>query len=254
MQVVTKNPLASPSLMGVNAGASFMVVTYTFFVGTSSLGNYVWLALVGAAGSGALVYLLGSLGRQGMTPLKLVVAGSTVLALFSSLTQGFLVIRESTLDEVRFWLAGSLAGRNPALLVQVLPYLLVGIGIALVFSRQLTILNLGDDVARGLGQRVGLVKAVASLAVVLLAGASVAIAGPIGFVGLVVPHLVRALVGNNYRWVLPYCIVFGAILLLGSDIIARVVIRPGEVPVGAITALVGAPILIWLVRKKVRRA
>lgn len=253
MQVVTKNPLASPSLMGVSAGASFLVVATTLFFGITSLSSYVWLSLIGAAVSGALVYALGSLGRQGMTPLKLVIAGSTVLALFSSLTQGLLVIRESTLDDVRFWLAGSLSGRNITLLLQVLPYLGVGIVLALLFSRQITTLSLGDDVARGLGQRVGWIKAIASLAIILLAGAAVAIAGPIGFVGLVIPHLTRALVGNDYRWILPYCLVFGAVLLLGADVISRVVARPGEVPVGAITALVGAPVLIWLVRKKVRR-
>ncbi|QBD78364.1 iron ABC transporter permease [Ktedonosporobacter rubrisoli] len=253
MQALTKNPLAAPGIMGVNAGASLLVVAATLFLASSSQALYIWVSLIGAAGAGILVYYLSSVGRQGMTPLKLIIAGATISTLLSSLTQGLLVMRESTLDEVRFWLAGSVANRNFSLFLSLLPYLLLGLLIAFLLGKQITTLSLGDDVARGLGQRIGLVKALTAIAIILLAGGSVAIAGPVGFVGLVIPHIARALVGVNYRWILPYSAVLGAILLLGADIFARWVVRPGEVPVGAVTAIIGAPVLIWLVRQKVRR-
>ncbi|GCE49655.1 iron complex transport system permease protein [Thermosporothrix hazakensis] len=250
MQAVTRNPLASPGTMGVNAGASFLVVAVAFFMGGTSLQIYSGFSLLGAAGAGLLVYFLSSLGRKGMTPIKLVVAGATISTLFSSLSQGFLTIRESALDEVRFWLAGAVAGRNMSLFLQALPYMAVGLLISLIISKQVTILSLGDDVARGLGIRVGAIKLVAAATIVLLAGGAVSIAGPIGFVGLVIPHIVRALVGTEYRWIIPYSMIYGALLLLLSDIVARIIFHPGEAPVGAITALVGAPVLIWLVRQQ----
>ncbi|MBO0783487.1 MAG: iron ABC transporter permease [Ktedonobacteraceae bacterium] len=250
MQALSKNPLAAPNTMGVSAGASFLVVAVTFFLGITSLAAYTWFSLLGALIAGLLVYNLGSLGRRGMTPLKLILAGATITTLFTSLTQGLLVINESSLDEVRFWLAGSVGGRNINILMQGLPYLLPGLLLALLLGRQMTILSLGDDVARGLGLRVGLVKALAAAAIILLAGSAVAMAGPIGFVGLVIPHAARGLVRNDYRWVLPYSLVLGATLLLGSDVVARLVIRPNEIPVGAVTALIGAPVLIWLIRQK----
>jgi iron complex transport system permease protein len=250
MQALSKNPLASPGTMGVNAGASFCVVVATLFLHITSLSTYAWFSLLGALISGLLVYNLGSLGRRGMTPLKLILAGATIATLFTSLTQGLLVISESSLDEVRFWLAGSVGGRDISILQLGLPYLLPGLILALLLRRQMTILSLGDDVARGLGLRVGLIKALASLAIILLAGSSVAMAGPIAFVGLVIPHAARTLVGNDYRWILPLSLVLGASLLMGSDVLARLVIFPGEVPAGSITALIGAPVLIWLIRQK----
>ena len=227
MQALTRNPLASPGILGINAGAA--------------------LTIVGA------VYLLGSLGRGGMTPLKLTVAGAALTALLSSLTQAILVLNERTLDEIRFWLAGSVADRSLELYLHVLPYLVVGLLGALTLGRSLTAISLGEQIAKGLGQRTLAVKIAAITVVVLLAGSSVAIAGPIGFVGLAVPHIVRALVGADYRWVLPYSALVGAILLLAADIGARFVIFPNEVPVGVVTALLGAPFLIYVARRGLGR-
>jgi len=200
-----------------------------------------------------VVYGLGSLGRGGMTPMKITVAGAALAALLSSLTTAILILNQRTLEEIRFWLAGSVAGRDLTLLLQVLPYILAGLILSLALSRQITTLTLGEDVATGLGQRTAWVKALAAIAVVLLAGSAVAIAGPIGFVGLVIPHVVRFFVGVDYRWIMPYSALFGAILLVSADIAARVVLRPQELPVGVMTALVGAPFFIYLARWRVKR-
>lgn len=185
--------------------------------------------------------------------MKITIAGAAFTALLSSLTTAMLFLNQRTLEEIRFWLAGSVAGRDLELLLQVLPYIIVGLLLSLALARQITTLSLGDDVAAGLGQRTGWVKALAAVGVVLLAGSSVAIAGPIGFVGLVIPHVVRFFVGVDYRWILPYSVLFGAILLVSADIAARVVVRPQELPVGIMTALVGAPFFIYLARWRVKR-
>ncbi len=185
--------------------------------------------------------------------MKVTVAGAALAALLSSLTTAILILDQRTLDDIRFWLAGSVAGRDLTLLLQVLPYISVGLLLSLALSRQITTLTLGEDVAVGLGQRTAWVKALAAVAVVLLAGSAVAIAGPIGFVGLVIPHAVRFFVGVDYRWIMPYAALFGAVLLVSADIAARVVVRPQELPVGVMTALVGAPFFIYLARWRVKR-
>lgn len=253
MQGLTRNPLASPSILGINAGAALAVVTAVAFFRVSSLVVYAWFAFLGAGMAAVVVYWLGSIGRSGLTPLKLTVAGAAISALLSSLTTGVLILNQRTLDEIRFWLAGSVAGRDLDLLLQVLPYLVIGLGVALLMGGQITILSLGEDVAKGLGQRTAWIKLTSAVLVVFLAGSAVAVAGPIGFVGLVVPHIVRFLVGTDYRWILPYSAIFGAILLLGADVAARLVIKPQELPVGVMTALVGAPFFIYLARWKVKR-
>jgi iron complex transport system permease protein len=185
--------------------------------------------------------------------LKITVAGAALTALLSSFTTGMLIFNQRTLEEVRFWLAGSVAGRDLTLLLQAAPYLLVGLVLALALGRQITTLSLGDDVAKGLGQRTGWVKGLAAVATVLLAGGAVAVAGPIGFVGLVIPHVVRFLIGVDYRWILPYAALVGAIFLVISDVAARLVLRPIELPVGIMTALIGGPFFVYLVRWRVRR-
>jgi iron complex transport system permease protein len=253
MQGLTRNPLAAPGILGINAGAALAVVLAVFLLRTGSLALYAWFAFGGAAAAAASVYVLGSLGRGGSSPLKLTVAGAALTALLSSLTTATLILSQRTLDEIRFWLAGSVAGRDLDLLVQVAPYLVLGLVVALLMGRQITTLNLGEDVARGLGQGTVWVKAAAAGCIVLLAGGSVAVAGPIGFVGLVVPHAVRFFVGVDYRWILPYAAVGGAILLLLADVAARLVIKPQELPVGVMTALLGAPLFIHLAWSKVRR-
>jgi iron complex transport system permease protein len=253
MQALTRNPLAAPGILGVNAGAAVMVVLAVFLFHLPTLSLYAWFAFLGAAVAAVLVYGLASLGRGAITPLRLTVAGAAMTALLQSLMQAVLVVNERTLDEIRFWLAGSVAGRDLGILMQVLPYMLIGLIGAFAMSGQVTTLSLGEDVAKGLGQRTAWVKGAIGVLVVLLAGSSVAVAGPVGFVGLAVPHLCRWLVGTDYRWVLPYSALLGAILLVLADVGARFVIRPEEVPVGVMTALLGAPFFIYLARREVKR-
>jgi iron complex transport system permease protein len=252
MQALTRNPLASPGLLGINAGAAMMVVVAVFLFRLPTLSLYAWFAFLGAGLAAALVYGIASLGRGAVTPLRLTVAGAAMTALLSSLMQAILVVNERTLDEIRFWLAGSVAGRDLNILLQVLPYMAVGLVGALALSGQVTTLSLGEDVAKGLGQRTAWIKGAIGLLVVLLAGSAVAVAGPIGFIGLAVPHVARWLVGTDYRWVLPYAALLGAILLVLADVGARFVIRPEEVPVGVMTALLGAPFFIYLARREVK--
>lgn len=253
MQGITHNPLASPSILGVNAGAAFAVVVATFIFGSSSLSVYAWFAFLGAGITAVMVYLLGSLGRGGLTSLNLTIAGAALTAFISSITRGILIISQRTFEEIRFWIAGSIAGRELDLFMQVLPYLGVGLLLAFALGRQITTLSLGEDVAKGLGQQTAWVKIAAAVSVVLLAGGSVAIAGPIGFIGLIIPHMSRFLVGVDYRWILPYAPMLGAILLLVADICARIVIQPQELPVGLVMPLIGAPFFIYLIRSKVKR-
>lgn len=252
MQALTRNPLADPGILGINAGAAMAVVVGVFLFGTSSLNVYAWCAFLGAGVTAVAVYWLGSLGRGGLTSLNLTIAGAALTALLSSLTTGILILSQRTLEEIRFWLAGSVAGRDLTLFLQVLPYITVGLIIAFAIARPITTLSLGEDIAQGLGQRTAWVKVTAAISVVLLAGSSVAAAGPIGLIGLVVPHIVRFFVGFDYRWILPYSAVFGAILLLIADISARLLIKPQELPVGVMTALIGAPFFIYLARWKVK--
>jgi iron complex transport system permease protein len=250
MQGVSRNPLADPGILGINAGAAFAVVIAIYALGIGTLTGYVWFAFVGAAVAAIVVYGLGSLGREGPTPVKLALAGSALTALLTSLTTAVLLMDVQTLDQFRFWVVGSLAGRDAEIARQVLPFLASGAVLALVSARSLNALALGDDVARSLGQRVAVARALSALAVVLLTGAAVAAAGPIAFVGLAVPHVARAITGPDYRWVLPYSAVLAPILLLGADVIGRVVARPGELQAGIVTALLGAPFFIALVRRR----
>lgn len=253
MQGLTRNPLADTGILGIETGAALGVVLAVFFLNIGTLTLYALFAFAGASLTAVAVYGLGSMGRGGPTPLKITVAGAALTALLASLTTGVLIFNQRTLDEVRFWLAGSVAGRDLSLLFQVSPYLLGGLVLALALGRQITTISLGDDVAKGLGQRTGWVKVLSAVAVVMLAGGSVAVAGPIGFVGLVIPHMVRFLVGVDYRWVLPYTALAGALFLILSDVAARMLLRPVELPIGVMTALIGGPVFIYLVRWRVKR-
>lgn len=254
MQALTRNPLASPGILGVNAGAAFAVVAAVLMLGAPPLATYALFALAGAGVAGALVYgLAAATGTAGNSPLRLALAGAVLAAFLGALTTALLLLDQNTLDQVRFWTAGSLAGRDWELLRLTAPYMLAGLALSLPLARQLTTLSLGDDVARGLGQGSAAVKLSAAAAVVLLAGGAVALAGPIGFVGLVAPHLARFLIGVDYRWVLPYSALLGAALVTIGDIGARVALRPQEIPVGVLMALMGAPFFIYLARTRVRR-
>lgn len=250
MQAVTRNALAGPELFGVNQGAALAIVISIFVLGGASTGGLPGFAFLGAGLAGLLVYALGSAGRRGLTPVKLILAGSTINLFFASLTQGILVFDEQSLDTMRFWLAGSLTGRDFGLFVQVLPFMIAGIAATFALSRGINLISLGEEVAQGLGQKVGLIKAGSLAAVVLLAGSSVALAGPVGFIGLAVPHMARFLVGADYRWILPYCAVLGAALLLLADIAARFVLPSQELAAGVITAVLGAPFLIYLAQRR----
>nr|WP_242037704.1 iron ABC transporter permease [Coleofasciculus sp. FACHB-SPT9] len=253
MQGITRNPLADPGILGINAGAAMAVVIAVFAFDTTDPSFYAWYAFLGAGAAAIAVYFLGSLGRGGLTPLNLTIAGAAISTFLSSVTTGILIFSQRTLDEIRFWMAGSIAGRDFTIVWQVLPYITLGLILAFALGKQITTLNLGEDIAKGLGQRTAWVKVAAAFSVILLAGSAVAAAGPIGFIGLVVPHVVRLLVGVDYRWIMPYSAVFGAILLLTADIGARLLIKPQELPVGVMTAFVGAPLFVYLARFKVKK-
>lgn len=253
MQGLTRNPLADPGILGIESGAALAVVATLFGFGSSSSSVLTVVAFLGAGITAMLVYLIGSLGRGGATPLNLTVAGAAITALISSATTAILVISQRTLDEIRFWLAGSLAGRDANILLQALPFIAIGLIVAFALGRQITTMSLGEDVAKGLGQQTAWIKIITAISVVLLAGSSVSLAGPIGFIGLVVPHIVRFFIKADYRWILPYSAIGGAILVLSADIAARLLLKPQELPVGVMTALVGAPFFVYLAKYKVKK-
>jgi iron complex transport system permease protein len=254
LQALTKNPVADTGILGINSGASLFIVFSLTFFSVNSIVGFTWIAFLGAASSGLAMYGLGSLGRGGMTPIKLTLAGAALSALASSYTHGMLVVNEKVLDEVLFWLSGSVAGRNIEMLSSVMPFVLVGWISSLLIAGQVNTLLLGEDVARGLGQRTVLVKLGTGLIIILLAGSSVGVAGPIAFIGLITPHLARYLVGIDIRWVVLYSALLGSVFLLGADIAARFIAMPRELPIGVVTALVGAPFFIYVARKGELRA
>lgn len=250
MQAATRNPLAGPSILGLNSGAAFGVVMAVFFGHLTLPLQFVWFAFAGGLVATLVVYGIGSVGPGGASPVKLALAGVIVSALLGSWLTALLLLDQQTLDVLRFWLAGSLAGRGLDVLWAVLPFLLVGLILTLTMGHQLNVLSLGDDAARALGMRTGRVRGLVTVLVVLMAGATVAVVGPIGFVGLAVPHMVRALSGPDYRWVVVYALLTGPILLLAADVLGRVVAHPSEVQVGIVTAMLGAPFLMVLARTR----
>lgn len=249
LQGLTRNPLADPGILGFEAGAALAVVAAIFLLGVSSIAGYVWFALAGAAVSGGVVYAIGASGGSRAAPVTLALAGAAVTALLAALTSAILVVDLRTLDDFRFWVSGSLAGRDLELLAGALPFMAAGLLLALGAGRALNAQALGEDIARSLGHRVGRARAAAAAGSVLLSGGAVAVAGPVAFIGLTVPHAARAITGPDYRWVIPYSALLGAILILLADVIGRVVAPPSEVPVGIVMAVVGVPAFIALVRR-----
>ncbi|GAB3688528.1 FecCD family ABC transporter permease [Angustibacter aerolatus] len=248
-QGLTRNPLADPGLLGVNQGAALAVVCAISFLGVATPSGYVWFAFAGALVASLVVYAVGSLGRDGATPVKLALAGAALTATLGSVVT-LVVLRDlDALNLYRFWTIGSLTGRGLDVAAQVAPFLVVGVVVALAVGPSLNALTLGDDVARALGARVALIRATGVVAVVLLCGAATAAAGPLVFVGLAVPHLARSVTGPDHRWLLPYAAVLGCALVLAADVVGRVVAPPGELQAGVVTALVGAPVLVALVRR-----
>jgi iron complex transport system permease protein len=249
MQGVTRNPLADPGLLGVNAGASVFVVVAIAVLGVSNPAGYVWFAFLGAAAAASIVYGIGAIGREGATPVKLVLAGTALTAGLTSIITLILITDAETLNSYRFWSVGSLASRDFEPILALWPFIAVGAVLAFTVGRMLNLLSLGDDLARGLGQNLTLTRIVAAIAVVLLCGSATALAGPMVFVGLVVPHIVRPITGPDYRWILAYSAVLGPVLLLASDVIGRLIVRPAELEAGIIIAVLGAPLMIALVRR-----
>lgn len=250
MQGLTRNPLADPGLLGVSAGAALGIVVAIAWFGIVTLYGYIWLAFAGALLASTVVYLLGGLGRGGSTPVKVALAGVAITFLLNSVTTALVLRDPDALNRYRFWAAGSLAGPDFATVTQVLPFLAVGTVLALAAAPALNSLALGDDVATALGRRVGLIRLQGTLAVTLLAGAAVAVAGSIVFIGLVVPHVARLIAGPNHRWLLPFTMLLAPSLLLLADIIGRVIAQPSEVGVGIIAAFIGGPFFIMLVRRR----
>lgn len=250
LQGITRNPIADPGILGISQGASVGVVLAIAFAGIHTLTGYVWFAFAGAAVASVAVYAIASSGRGGATPVKLALGGAAINALLVSVTTAVLTTKASALDEFRFWQVGSLSGRDAEIVGQVWPFLLVGAVLVLSVARGLDALALGEDVAQGLGQRVATVRIVGGLGATVLTGVGVAAAGPLAFIGLAVPHIARAIVGPAHRWVLPLAALLGPTMLLVSDTVGRVLFPPSEVPAGVMTALIGVPFLVGLVRRK----
>ena len=258
MQAVSRNPLAEPGILGVNAGAALSVVLAISVLGVSDAGDYVWFALGGAVLATALVYGLGVRtagpgdGAQGR--VRLVLAGAALTACFGAVTGTVTMFDANTFDSYRFWVVGSLANRDTAVLGHVLPFIVAGALVALALGPRLNALALGEDVGISLGVRPGRVRLGGLVAITLLGGAATAAAGPISFVGLLVPHALRLVLGHDVRWLLAYSVVAGPVLVLAADIVGRVVARPGELEVGIVTAFAGAPVLLWLVTRRAGRS
>ena len=250
MQALTRNPLGDPGLLGISAGAAFAIVVGVAVTGVASLYGLIGFAFGGALVASVVVYLLGSAGRGGATPVKLALAGVAVTALLTSLTSGISLVDPDALNRYRFWAAGSLAGQDEGVVLRVLPFMLAGMVLALASAPALNSMALGDDVATALGRRVGLVRLQGAAAITLLTGAAVAVVGPIVFVGLVVPHVARAITGPDNRWLLPFSMLLAPVMLLAADIIGRLIARPGETEVGIVVAFLGAPFFIALVRRR----
>ncbi|WP_226035531.1 FecCD family ABC transporter permease [Aquibacillus saliphilus] len=248
LQGITRNPLAAPSIMGITDGAAFALAIVFSFFPTTGYSMIMFWAFLGAGLGTILVFGIGALAKGGLTPVKLALAGIAVGALLSSLASG-IAIYNQVAQNMSFWYAGGLVGTQWISIKLLLPVGIIGLGIAFILAHSITVLNLGEDVAKGLGQRTFFVKGLAIIVVMLLTGASVSVAGAIGFIGLVIPHITRFLVGTDYRWVIPCASILGAILLVLADIGARMLNPPFETPVGAITAVIGVPFFLYLARK-----
>jgi iron complex transport system permease protein len=250
MQGVTRNPLADPGILGVNVGAALAIVCGMAYFGLTRPTEMIWVAIMGAGVTAVFVYVIGSLGRGGSTPLKLALAGAATSAALASFVTAVVLPRNDIAEGVRSWQIGGVGGATMENIRVVAPFLLVGFLVSLLSSRSLNSLALGDELAAGLGERVAIARAAAAIGAVVLCGGITAVAGPIAFVGLVVPHACRLLVGVDHRWLLPFSAVLGAALLTGADVLGRILVRPSEIDVGIITALIGAPFFIYIVRRR----
>ncbi|WP_405512730.1 FecCD family ABC transporter permease [Streptomyces canus] len=248
IQGYTRNPIADTGLLGVNTGASFAVVSVIAVFGFSNPFQYVWFAFLGAALAGVVVFGLASIGRGAGNPLTLALAGQGITVFLMAMTTAVALSNQASLNALRFWNAGSVAGVGFDVIWPVTGFIVVGLVLALTTLPTINLLNLGEDVARGLGANIALSRTVGIVAITLLAGAATAACGPIAFLGLMVAHVARYLTGPDYRWLVPYAGLLGAIILLVCDIVGRLVVRPGELDAGVVVALLGAPffaVLVW---------
>ncbi|WP_338552286.1 iron ABC transporter permease [Paenibacillus sp. KS-LC4] len=249
MQGMTRNPLADPSLLGLNAGAGFaLALCFAFFRGMSHL-EIMIICFIGAALAAGIVYGIGSLAKGGLTPVRLTLAGAAISTLFVSLSEG-IQIHFKIGQDIAFWFAGGIANTKWSQIGIVAPWIIGGILVAIAISRSISLLSLGDDVAVSLGQRTKLTKTIGIIVTLILAGASVSVVGAVGFIGLIIPHLARYLVGVDYRWIIPCSAVLGALLLIVADIVARTINSPYETPVGALIAIIGVPFFLYLAVKQ----
>lgn len=249
MQSITRNPLADPGLLGIEAGAAAAVVSVIAFLHITDPGQYIWFALVGAGLATVVVYALGAGRSGGASPVRLLLAGAAISACLFAFVSGLLVSNAYAFATFRFWVIGSLTGRDVGVVGDVVWFLIAGLLLALLLASSLNAVALGDEVAAGLGASVRRTRLLTVLCVALLTGAATAAAGPIGFVGLAVPHLTRALVGSDHRWGLPLSAMLGIVMLQSADIVGRIILWPQEIGVGIVTAVIGAPTLILLVRR-----
>lgn len=254
MQSVTRNPIADPSILGVNTGASLFVVSGIAFFNISTANEYVWLAIAGAFVTAIFVFMIGSLGYNGATPLKLVLAGAATSAILSSLVTAIMIPRQNVMDQFRFWQVGSVGAGTWDSIQLMLPFLIVGVVVAIFTAPALNTLALGDEVATGLGVKTGVIRLAAAFGGVILCGAATAFAGPIGFIGLLSTHLIRLIIGPDLRFVIPLSALSGGIILTIADVAGRLIARPAEVEVGILTAFIGAPILIYITMKAKMRS
>lgn len=252
MQGVTRNPLADPALLGLTSGAAFTVVLTTSLFGAAAAVTLPWVAMAGALMAALIVYVIARLVPGGAAPLSMTLSGAAVSAFLGAIISVLHLLNQDTFDNLRVWLTGGLAGRDVSLLWYVGPPMLVALVWGVLLAPRVTVLAMGDEVAQGLGVRTGALKIQLLAVVVVLTACSVALAGPLGFIGLVIPHVVRLYVGSDYRWIVPYSALTGALYLLSVDIVARVAIAPREISTGLITAMIGAPLFVHLVRRRTR--
>nr|WP_231492317.1 iron chelate uptake ABC transporter family permease subunit [Glycomyces sp. NRRL B-16210] len=249
IQALTRNPLADPGILGVNAGAGFAIVLGVALFGVTRIQQYLWLGFAGAVIAALVVYVIAARGPGGANPIRLTLVGVALSAVLSGASSTLALIDPQTFDRMRYWGAGSIADRPDGTIAAILPFIAAGLLLGLACARPLNALALGDDMARAVGARITFTRAAGMVAVTLLCGAATAAAGPIGFIGLMVPHAVRWLTGPDQRWVLPFSLILAPVLLLVADVIGRLVVWPAELQVGVVTALIGAPVLIALVRR-----
>lgn len=249
-QGLTRNPLAGPDTLGINAGAAFAIVLAMLGLGVESLGSYVWFAFVGGAVAAVGVYAVGGTGRGGATPVKLAMAGAAVSALLVSMTWSIALLDHDLFERFRFWVIGSLARSDLDTIGQAVPFLAVGALVAALLTRRLDAMALGDETASTLGSRPATVRVLGLVGTVLLAGTATALAGPLVFIGLVAPHAARSIAGTVHRWVLPLSAMLAAAVVLLADALGRVVLAPEEVQIGVSAAILGGPVFVYLVRTR----